>query len=77
MKLPLQERPVVGEDLAGFRDDPDLIDESRQLRLLRCRPERERVLRTSESSSWMVGRGRYCTGFRLNSTCEEQLARRS
>ena len=54
---------VVGEDLIGLWDNPDLVNVS--LHPANINFERH----ASELSSSITGRGRYCTGFRLNNTC--------
>lgn len=54
---------VVCEDLVGLWDNPDLI-------IVSGYPDGTNFDRhASELSSSMTGRGRYCTGFRLNNTC--------
>lgn len=67
----LEVRFVASEDLIGFGDHPDLHDHNYKPVSLGHRfitARMPRIVRTSELSSSMAGRGRYWTGFRLKST---------
>lgn len=61
----MQKGFIIDEDLVSLGDDPDLIsDLSVQLSFKYITA----IIRTSELSSSIVGRGRYWTGFLLNNT---------
>lgn len=59
----LEIRLVVGEDLVGLGNDPNL-----ESPVSPCSFANNADKRASELSSSMAGRGRYWTGFRLNNT---------
>ena len=62
---------IIGEDLVGLGDDPNLRGMSKKKKFLLnpgCNPH------ASELSSSIAGRGRYWTGFRLNSTCSRSAS---